>query len=71
MAEKDGAANQIASLSRSTRLPGFIADGDDIRLGDAIKRVTGILGIQPCGGCQKRSEKLNRWFAFSVKRKAR
>ncbi len=46
------------------RLPGFLV-GDEIGLGDAIKRVTYAMGIKPCGGCEKRAAALNRWMHFS------
>ncbi len=46
------------------RLPGFIAD-EEIGLGDVIKRATTYLGIQPCGGCGRRAEALNRWLVFT------
>ena len=46
------------------RLPGFIAE--DVGLGDAIKRVTSYVGILPCGGCQRRSETLNRLLTFTT-----
>ena len=50
------------------RLPGFISD-KDVGLGDAIKRVTYAFGITPCGGCQRRAAALNRWLAFSGRRR--
>ncbi len=46
------------------RLPGFVTD-DEIGLGDAIRRTTTYLGIQPCGGCEGRVAALNRWLVFS------
>lgn len=46
------------------RLPGFIVE-DEIGLGDVIKRATSALGIKPCGGCQRRADRLNRWVVFS------
>lgn len=46
------------------RVPGFI-EGDEIGLGDAIKRATRALGIRPCGGCQRRAQLLNRWMRFT------
>ena len=49
------------------RLPGFVSDAD-VGLGDAIKRATSTVGIRPCGGCNRRGEALNRWFAFSGRR---
>ena len=36
----------------------------DRGLGDTIKRMTAAVGIKPCGGCQKRAEKLNRMFPY-------
>jgi hypothetical protein len=49
------------------RLPRFVAD-EEIGLGDAIKRVTSRVGIQPCGGCAHRAAILNRWVGFSGRR---
>jgi hypothetical protein len=49
------------------RLPGFVND-EDVGLGDALKRVSYIVGIKPCGGCDKRAAALNRWIIFSAKR---
>jgi hypothetical protein len=45
------------------RLPGFITE-EDVGLGDVLKRTTYSLGIKPCGGCERRAAKLNRWFVF-------
>jgi len=33
-------------------------------LGDAVKALTSAVGIEPCGGCQKRAEWLNRKVPF-------
>ncbi|SCY11078.1 hypothetical protein SAMN05216420_102331 [Nitrosospira sp. Nl5] len=49
------------------RLPGFIT-GDEIGLGDVVKRTSSYLGIKPCGGCERRAAKLNRWLAFTGRR---
>ncbi len=46
------------------RLPGFVT-GEEIGLGDVIKRATSYLGIKPCGGCQQRATALNRWMVFT------
>jgi hypothetical protein len=46
------------------RLPGFIAE-EETGLGDVIKRVTYAMGIEPCGGCERRAAALNRWVTFS------
>jgi hypothetical protein len=51
-------------LPRVVRLPGFLIE-EEIGLGDAIKRVTYAMGIQPCSGCEKRGAVLNRWVKFS------
>jgi hypothetical protein len=45
------------------RLPGFLIE-DEIGLGDVIKRATYAVGITPCGGCEQRAQKLNRWVHF-------
>jgi hypothetical protein len=47
------------------RLPGFISGDEEIGLGDAIKRATASVGIQPCGGCAERAARLNRWVVFT------
>ena len=49
---------------RLVRLPVFLIE-EEIGLGDAIKRVTYPMGIQSCGGCEKRATTLNRWVKFS------
>jgi hypothetical protein len=49
------------------RLPGFVSSGE-VGLGDAIKRATSALGIQPCGGCARRAATLNRWVVFTGRR---
>jgi hypothetical protein len=46
------------------RLPGFVSDAE-IGLGDLIKQTTSVLGVQPCGRCEQRAARLNRWLAFS------
>ena len=48
------------------RLPGFIDDGgQEVGLGDVIKRATYAVGIAPCGGCARRAAALNRWLVFT------
>jgi len=54
-------------VRRPIRLPGFI-NTDDVGLGDLIKQASYSLGIQPCGGCEKRAAMLNRAVVFSSKR---
>jgi hypothetical protein len=46
------------------RLPGFIT-GEEIGLGDVIKRTISYVGIQPCGGCGRRAVALNHWVIFT------
>jgi hypothetical protein len=46
------------------RLPGFLIE-EEIGLGDVIKRMTYVMGIKPCGGCEQRAAALNRWMSFS------
>jgi hypothetical protein len=50
--------------THQVRLPGFITD-EEIGLGDLIKRTTSYFGIQPCGGCGRRADALNRWLVFT------
>jgi hypothetical protein len=45
------------------RLPGFV--GEEVGLGDAIKRATTRAGVRPCGGCGRRAEALNRRVVLS------
>jgi len=49
------------------RLPGFIT-GDEVGLGDVIKRTTSYFGIHPCAGCDRRATALNRWLVFTSRR---
>ena len=35
-------------------------------IGDVIAKVTKAVGIQPCGACKKRQEKLNSMFPFDA-----
>ena len=37
-------------------------------LGDTLARVINrTTGIEPCGSCDKRKEKLNQWFPYTKK----
>ena len=62
-ARKDSSDRKPVPAYR-VRLPGFITD-EEIGLGDAIKRATSYVGINPCGGCRRRAAALNRWVVFS------
>jgi hypothetical protein len=46
------------------RLPGFLIE-EETGLGDLIKKATYAMGIEPCGGCEKRAAALNRWMTIS------
>ena len=67
MNEKDGSTHEKERPAHRLRLPGFITD-EDVGLGDAVKRMTYAVGIRPCGGCEQRAARLNRWLAFSGRR---
>lgn len=60
---KSDSPERVKGQPYRVRLPGFITE--EIGLGDVIKRATSSIGIKPCGGCQRRAEKLNRWIVFS------
>ena len=45
-------------------LPGFLIE-QEVGLGDVIKRASAVVGIRPCGGCDKRAATLNRWMTFT------
>jgi hypothetical protein len=49
---------------RRVRLPGFIID-EEVGLGSVIQRATTYLGIQSCGGCERRAAALNKWLVFT------
>lgn len=55
---------QVSHPPHRVRLPGFVSD-EEIGVGDVIKRVTSTFSIRPCGGCERRSAALNRWFVFT------
>lgn len=57
-------ADESGRPAHRVRLPGFLID-EEIGLGDLIKKTTYAMGIQPCGGCEKRAAALNRWMTFS------
>jgi hypothetical protein len=55
---------ETQTTPRKVRLPGFIT-GEEVGLGDAVKRVTYAMGIKPCGGCERRASAMNRWMVFT------
>jgi hypothetical protein len=59
----DDLKNDVTGAFR-VRLPGFVED-EAVGLGDAVKRVTYALGMNPCGGCERRVAAMNRWMVFT------
>jgi hypothetical protein len=47
-------------------MPGLVSG--PIGLGDFIGRTASLVGLAPCGGCQRRAQALNSWLAFSPRR---
>ena len=41
-----------------------INDEGEIGLGDLVNKVTYAVGLEPCGGCERRRAALNRWLVF-------
>jgi|RhiMetStandDraft_4_1073278.scaffolds.fasta_scaffold678248_1 hypothetical protein len=62
-AEQGAANDETGRRPYRMSLPGFI--GDDIGLGDVIKRMTSAVGIPSCGGCLRRAQALNAWVVLS------
>lgn len=56
------------TLPHRVRLPGFLLD-EDVGLGTVVKRVTSTFGIKPCGGCERRADRLNQWLVFTGNRR--
>jgi hypothetical protein len=60
-------ADRPVRKTYQVRLPGFL--GEEVGLGDVIKRTTAIAGIRPCGGCARRAAALNERIMFSGRQK--
>jgi hypothetical protein len=58
------AAPPAQPAAHRVRLPGFVT-AEEIGLGDVIKRATTAVGVKPCGGCEQRARRLNRWMVFT------
>jgi hypothetical protein len=67
LSDRDGSPGEAAKQRHRVRLPRFIVD-EPVGLGDVIKRGTVALGVRPCGGCQERAARLNRWVGFEPRR---
>jgi hypothetical protein len=64
MAEKssvDRGTNDDDSPKHRMRLPHFIVD-EPIGAGRVVKRVTSAVGVKPCGPCEQRAARLDRWL---------
>lgn len=48
---------------RRIRVPGFV--GEEVGLGDVIKRATSSFGIRPCAPCSERATGLNQRIVLS------
>jgi hypothetical protein len=53
--------------THKVRIPGFIT-GEDVGLGEVIKRATTLAGIRPCEPCRRRAAGLDRWMVFTGRR---
>jgi hypothetical protein len=62
--ESNDSPDQSEHPPHRVRLPGFIT-GEEIGLGDVIKRASSYIGIKPCGGCERRAAALNRRVIFT------
>jgi len=60
---RDGSADEPVRSRYNVRLPRFVAE-EPVGLGDVVKRVTSTAGVKPCGDCERRAERLNRWMSF-------
>jgi hypothetical protein len=54
----------VSRTAHRVRLPGFLLEAD-IGLGDLVKKTAYAMGIEPCGGCERRATALNRWLTFT------
>ena len=56
--------NERTSRRPSLRLP-VLSGGEERGLGDVVKRATAAVHINPCGGCERRAQVLNRLVVFT------
>jgi hypothetical protein len=61
-AGSDGAMSAKYRIS----VPGL--GSGQIGLGDVIGRTASLVGLTPCGGCQRRARALNSWLVFLPRR---
>ncbi len=48
-------------MKRTIRIPLKEIPRSGIGVGDLVKRVAEVLGVEPCDGCEKRRQVLNRY----------
>jgi hypothetical protein len=44
-------------------------EGQEIGLGSVLKKVTSAIGVKPCGGCNKRAERLDDMLTLRGRRR--
>lgn len=59
--------NGADSARRRVRLPRFIAH-EPVGAGQVVKRVTSAVGVRPCGPCERRADRLDRWLQIEPRR---
>jgi len=64
MTNRQAEATQQVRYPKRIRVPGFVSE-EDVGLGEVVKRATSIVGVRPCGGCQRRAAALNRWITLT------
>jgi hypothetical protein len=65
--QKDDSPGEVAKPRHRVRLPRFLVQ-EPAGLGDLVKRGTMALGVSPCGGCQQRAARLDRWIRVEPRR---
>jgi hypothetical protein len=53
--------------SRRMRLPRFLVN-EPVGLGQVVKRITSAAGLTPCGPCERRAARLDRWLRIEPRR---
>ncbi len=47
--------------AHTVRLPRFIVK-EPLGLGQIVKRMTSAIGVQPCGPCERRANRMDQWL---------
>ena len=56
---------KLPKPSRPVRIHVPVEMRHDVGLGDAVKRLTSSVGIQPCGPCQQHAAAMNHYLTFT------